>query len=50
MKSLIIVMRLLSCSLWGIAGAIALPTSPLLGTLSIISAALFFAAIILENR
>lgn len=46
---LALVMRLISCTLWGIGGAIALPTSPLIGILSIISAGLFFAAIVLES-
>lgn len=48
MKNIILGMRLLSCMLWGIGGVIALPTSFVLGALSIFSATLFLCAIILE--
>jgi hypothetical protein len=50
LTKLVVGMRLLSCTLWGIGGVVALPAAPLLGTLSIVSAALFFGAIVLENR
>lgn len=44
------VLRLASCTMWGISGALAVGTHPLIGLLSILSAALFFIATVIERK
>lgn len=44
------ILRLGSCTMWGISGYLSIPTEPVIGALSLLSASCFLIAIVLEMR